>query len=73
MNIICIDKIYEVQTNETQAETSLLTSPISFILFLKNFMTPFYGWGSTASRVQNHYDGTVYFLLLSPQKFLVLI
>ena len=40
MNIICIDKIYEVETNETQAETSLLTSPIFFIL-LKKLYDPF--------------------------------
>ena len=35
-------------------------------------MTPFNGWGSTASRVWSHYKETVYFLQLSPQKFLVL-
>ena len=37
------------------------------------FMLPFYGWGSTASRLQSHYEETVYFLPLSSQKFLVLI
>ena len=31
----------------------------------KNFMTPFYGWGSTAARLQSHYEETVYFLPLS--------
>ena len=36
-------------------------------------MTPFYGWGSTASRLQSHYEEAVYFLPLSSQKFLVLI
>ena len=36
-------------------------------------MAPFYGWGWTASRLQNHYEKAVYFLLLSSQKFLVLI
>ena len=34
----------------------------------KNFMAPFYGWGSTASRLQSHYEEAVYFLLLSSQK-----
>ena len=34
-------------------------------------MAPFYGWGSTASRL--HFEEAVYFLPLSPQKFLVLI
>ena len=29
---------------------------------LKNFMPPFYGWGSTVSRQQSHYQETVYFL-----------
>ena len=40
-------------------------------LFKKNFMAPFYGWGSTASRLQSHYKETVYFLPLSFQIFLV--
>ena len=39
----------------------------------KNFMATFYGWGSTASKLHSHYEETVYFLPLSPQKFLVLI
>ena len=33
----------------------------------------FYGWGSTASRLQSYYEESNYFLPLSPQKFLVLI
>ena len=36
-------------------------------------MVPFYGWGSTVSRLQSHYEETVYSLPLSPQEFLVLI
>ena len=36
-------------------------------------MSHFYGWGSVTSRLQNHFDETVYFLPLSTQKFLVLI
>ena len=36
-------------------------------------MAFFHGWASTASRLQNHYEETVYFLPLSPQKFLVLV
>ena len=36
-------------------------------------MALFYGWGSTASRLRNHYQEAVYFLSLSSQKFLVLI
>ena len=28
-------------------------------------MAPFYGWGSTVSRLQSHYKQTVYFLSLS--------
>ena len=36
-------------------------------------MTPFYLWGSTFSRVQIHYEETVYFLPLSPQEVLVFI
>ena len=41
--------------------------------FKKNFMAPFYGWGSTVSRLQSHYEETVYLLPLSSQKFLVMI
>ena len=29
----------------------------------KNFMAPFYGWGSTVSKLQSQYKETVYFLL----------
>ena len=36
-------------------------------------MAPFYGWDSTASRLQSHFEETVYFLSLSSQKFLILI
>ena len=38
-----------------------------------NFMTPFYGRGSTASRLQSHFEEAVYFLPPSSQKVLVLI
>ena len=37
-----------------------------------NFMTPFDGWGSTASKLQSQYEEAVYFLPLSFQKFLLL-
>ena len=36
-----------------------------FLLKPKNFMTPFYGWGSTALRLQSHYKEAVYFLPLT--------
>ena len=36
-------------------------------------MAPFYGWGSTASRLQSHFKEVVYFLPLSSQKVLILI
>ena len=34
-------------------------------------MNPFYGWGSTSSRLKSHYEEAVYFLPPHPQKFLV--
>ena len=37
------------------------------------FMAPFYGWGSTASRLQSHFEEAVYFLSPSAQEVLVLI
>ena len=43
------------------------------VLLFIYFIALFYGWGSTASRLQNHFKERVYFLLVSPQEFLVLI
>ena len=37
--------------------------------YFKNFMTPFYKWGSTASGLQSHFKETDHFLPISPQKF----
>ena len=51
----------------------IMSRPPSRITFKKNFMDPFYGWGSNVSRLQNHYEETVYFLPISSQQFLVLI
>ena len=41
--------------------------------FLKVLWPLFYGLGSTASRLQSHYEETVYLSPLSPQKILVLV
>ena len=38
-----------------------------------NFMALFYGWDSTVSGLQSHYEETFYFLPVSPEEFLVLI
>ena len=38
---------------------------IAHFIHKKNFTAPFYRWGSTASRLQSHYEETVYFLPLS--------
>ena len=38
-----------------------------------NFMATLYGWGSTVSRLQSHFEETVYFLTLGRQEFLVFI
>ena len=48
-----------------------LSRPWSHLVafFLKNFIAPFCGWGSTASRLQRHYEETVYFLPLVPRNF----
>ena len=42
-------------------------------LILTNFMTPFYEWGLTVSRLQSHSQEIAYFLPLSRQKFVELI
>ena len=33
-----------------------------------NFMAPFYGWVSTSSRLQSHYEEVVYFFLKALKK-----
>ena len=35
----------------------------------KNFMVPFYGWHSNASRLRSHYEETIYSLPLVPRNF----
>ena len=42
-------------------------------MWKKNFMAPFYGWHSTASRLESHFKEAVYFLPLSSHKFLLFI
>ena len=51
------------------------TSTLIFcpLLFNFNFMAPFNGWGSTASRLQSHYEEAVYFLPQISLKFPVLV
>ena len=39
-----------------------------YLVLLKNFMALFYGWGSTALRLQSHFEEVVYFLPPSPRK-----
>ena len=36
------------------------------IYFKKKTMALFYGWGSAVSRLQSHFEETVYLLLISP-------
>ena len=36
-------------------------------------MAPFHGWNSNVSKLQSHYEETIYFSSLSPHNFLVLI
>ena len=39
-------------------------SQILLYLKKKDFTAPFYGWGSSDSRLQSHYEDAVYFLPL---------
>ena len=39
----------------------------------KNFMVPFHGWSSAASRLESQFEEAVYFIQLSFQKFLILL
>ena len=41
------------------------TQQLKLVVIIKktlNFMAPFYGWGSTASRLHSHYKEAAYFL-----------
>ena len=42
------------------------------IPFLKKKYGLFYGWGSAVSRLQSHYEETVYFLTFTYQELVVL-
>ena len=42
-------------------------------LWKQNYMAPFCGWHSTASRLESHFEEGVYFLPLSSHKLLLLI
>ena len=44
-----------------------------FLCKSKTFMASYYEWGSTVSRINSNYNKIVYFLLQSPQEFMVLI
>ena len=46
-------------TNEKLLSLSLFCLLVMKI-FLKNFMNPLYGWGSTVSRLQSHSDGLLF-------------
>ena len=43
------------------------------LLLKKNFLVPFYGWSSTVSRLQSHFEEAVLVLPLGSQDLLVLI
>ena len=45
----------------------------SFCSDKKNFVAPYYEWGSTVLRLQSHFEEAVYVIPLTFQKFLVLI
>ena len=67
----------QMQVLKQQHENEIQVSATQLLkknLFKKNFMPPFYGWGSTVSRLyRGHYEETIYFLPRSSQKLLVLI
>ena len=48
-----------------------LVKPFKAVRILE--LVAFYGWGSTASRLQSHYKEAVNFSLVISQTFLVLI
>ena len=64
-----------IPLSQSQVLSMMASKRLVLIFFFlkKNFMAPFYGWGSTASRLQSHYKKTVYFLPLRLKKFLILI
>ena len=68
---ICIQQINrQVDTNQPVFWNTC--SCLNAIRLKKNFMSSFYGWGSTVSKLQSNNNETVYFLPFISQKFLVL-
>ena len=64
-----------LQTKHNKLEKKRFKNQLKICLFVEDLFK-LYGpflWGSTASRLQSHYEETVYFLTLSSQKFLKLI
>ena len=59
---------YLIMTNISKSKSDQAMKPGQLTKTLKN-MAHFYGWGSTASRLQSHFEEAVYFLPLSSQKF----
>ena len=54
--------MFKVNNNDTR------TTPLtSFLKLKKNFMAPFYGWGSTASRLQPLRGGSLLFTIQFPE------
>ena len=52
----------------SQILINFLYFSLFYLLSKKHFMAPFYGWGSTVSKLQRHHKETVYFLPLSSQR-----
>ena len=59
---------YLIMTNISKSKSDQAMKPGQLTKTLKN-MAHFYGWGSTASRLQSLFEEAVYFLPLSSQKF----
>ena len=46
-----------------------ILKPAGFLLYKKNFMDPFYGWSSTASRLEPLQGGSLLFTTKFPEIF----
>ena len=57
----------------TYIDFCIISVPVNGRCFFKKKLYSPFGWGSTASRLQSHYEETVCFLPVSSQEFLVLI
>ena len=71
INTLLKENTFLIVIKQSQVNYDKYFPSLENLNFKKNVMAPFYGWGSTVSRLQSHYEETVYFLPISLSYFAV--